>query len=136
MAALRLGTLIDRFYKQEQIVAAKKRLVTRAETNVKREQTKANKIEQTIRDRFKRSEIKGAFGKVAVAELKTLTSAQLHDWAKLNKYVLANNAVDLFQRRINKAAWVERLADRKNRPIPGIKSYSRVVLNVTKKGKR
>jgi len=136
MARLKLGTLIDRLYKQDQIVAAKKRLVVRAETNVKREQAKSNKIDQEIRDRFKRGEINGAMGTIGVAELVTLTSAQLHDWAKLAKYVIANNAVDLFQRRVNKAAWLERLADRKNRPIPGIKSYSRVVLSVTKKGKR
>lgn len=133
MAALKLGTLIDRLYKQNQVVAAKKRLEARAETNTKREQIKADKIVKTIRDRFTRSTIEGAFGKVAVAQLKPITSAQLQNWAKLNKYVLANDAVDLFQRRINKAAWLERLADRKNRPIPGIKSYDRIVLSVTKR---
>ena len=136
MARLKLGTLIDRLYKQNQVVAAKKRLVLRAEVNVKREQVKAGKIDKEIRTRFKRSEIKGASGSIGVAEFTTLTSAQLSNWAKLAKYVIANNAVDLFQRRINKAAWQERLADRRNRPIPGIKSYSRVVLKVTKKGKR
>lgn len=135
MGRLKLGTLIDRLYKQNQVVARKKRLVAKAETNVKREETKAAKIDAEIRDRFKRGEINGAVGSVGKAALKTLTSAQLHDWNKLRKYVLANNAVDLFQRRINKSAWLERLADRKNRPIPGIKSYDRVVLSVTKKGK-
>lgn len=133
MAALKLGTLIDRLYKANQEVAAKKRLVTKAEQEVKRAQGKANKIDAEIRDRFKQGEIEGAAGKVGRAELKKLTSAQLSDWGKLRKYVIANNAVDLFQRRINKAAWLERLADRKNRPIPGIKKYDRVVLSVTKK---
>ena len=133
MAALKLGTLIDRLYKQNQVVAAKKRLVVRAETNVKREQAKADIIDKSIRDRFKRTQIEGAFGSIGVAQFKKITSAQLSNWAKLRKYVLANDAIDLFQRRINKAAWLERLADRKNRPIPGIKSYDRVVLSVTKK---
>lgn len=133
MAALRLGTLIDRHYKANQEVARKKRLVTKAEQEVKRAQGKANKLEQDIRDRFKRGEINGAMGKVAVAQLKTLTSAQISNWSKLAKYAIANNAIDLFQRRINKAAWVERLAERKNRPIPGIKKYDRIVLSTTKK---
>lgn len=133
MAALKLGTLIDRHYKANQEVAAKKRLVAKAEQEVKRAQGKATKIENEIRDRFAQGDINGATGKTAKAELKTLTSAQLSDWAKLRKYVIANNAVDLFQRRINKAAWLERLADRKNRPIPGIKKYDRVVLSTTKK---
>jgi len=136
MGRLKLGTLIDRLYKQNQVVAAKKRAVTRAETVVKREQAKANRIDQEIRDRFKQETINGSTGSIGKAELKTLTSAQLSDWNKLRKYVIANNAVDLFQRRINKAAWLERLADRKNRPIPGIKKYDRVVLSVTKKGKK
>lgn len=136
MARLKLGTLIDRFYAQEQVVARKKRLVAKAETEVKRQQAIADKIDNQIRDRFKRQDVEGATGKVGVAKFKKLTSAQLSDWNKLRKYVIANDAVDLFQRRINKAAWLERLADRKNRPIPGIKSYDRVVLSVTKKGKR
>lgn len=135
MAALKLGTLIDRLYKANQEVARLKRLEVRAETNTKRAKGKADKIGNEIRDRFKQGDINGATGKVGRAELKTLTSAQLHDWNKLRKYVIANNAVDLFQRRINKSAWIERLADRKNRPIPGIKSYDRVVLSITKKGK-
>ncbi len=133
MAALKLGTLIDRHYKANQEVAKKKRLVVKAEQEVKRAQGKANKLEQDIRDRFKRGEIDGATGKVAKAELRTLTSAQISNWAKLAKYAIANNAIDLFQRRVNKAAWVERLAERKNRPIPGIKKYDRVVLSTTKK---
>ena len=133
MAALKLGTLIDRHYKANQVVARLKRLEQKAEQNTKRAQVKANVLEQVIRDRFKRGEINGAFGKVAVAQLKPLTSAQISDWGKLSKYVIKENAIDLFQRRINKAAWIERLADRKNRPIPGIKKYDRIVLSTTKK---
>ena len=133
MSNLKLGTLIDRLYAQDKIVSAKKRLVARAETNVKREQAKADKIANEIRDRFDKETITGTSGKVGVATLKTITGAQLADWNKLRKFVIANNAVDLFQRRINKAAWLERLAARKNRPIPGIKTYSAVKLVVTKK---
>ena len=135
MSNLKLGTLIDRLYKQNQVVAAKKRLVAKAETVVKREQSKSNVIIEEIRDRFKQGDINGAVGCIGRAEIKTITSAQLFDWAKLAKYVIKENAVDLFQRRINKSAWIERLADRKNKPIPGIKKYDRVVLSVTKKGK-
>ena len=133
MSNLKLGTLIDRLYAQDKVVSAKKRLVARAETNVKREQAKADKIANEIRDRFDKETITGTSGKVGVATLKTITGAQLADWNKLRKFVIANNAVDLFQRRINKAAWLERLAARKNRPIPGIKTYSAVKLVVTKK---
>ena len=133
MAALKLGTLIDRHYKANQVVAAKKRLVTKAEQEVKRAKGKADKIEIELRDRFKQGDINGATGSIAKAELKTLTSAQISNWSKLAKYAIKENAIDLFQRRVNKAAWVERLAERKNRPIPGIKKYDRVVLSTTKK---
>lgn len=133
MAALKLGTLVDKHYKANQEVARLKRLEKKAEQNTKRAQGKADVLEKVIRDRFKRGEINGAIGKVAVAQLKTLTSAQISNWAKLAKYAIQENAIDLFQRRVNKAAWLERLADRKNRPIPGIKKYDRVVLSTTKK---
>lgn len=133
MSNLKLGTLIDRHYKANQEVAEAKRLVAKAEQEVKRRQAKADKIGAEIRERFDMGDIQGAAGTLAKAELKTLTSPQLADWDKLRQFVIENNAVDLFQRRVNKSAWLERLADRNNRPIPGIKKFDRVVLSTTKK---
>ena len=131
--AFKLPTLIERFYKQQEKVKELHRAVTAAEVAEKREQIKLDKIGNEIQDRFKKDEIDGLTSKTAVATLKKITGATVTDWRKVTKYIKANNAFELFQRRINKAAWLEHLEARKQRPIPGVKKFQRVTLSVTKK---
>ena len=131
--AFKLPTLVDRFYKQQEKVKELHRAVTAAEVAEKREQIKLDKIGNEIQDRFKKDEIDGLTSKTAVATLKKITGATVTDWRKVTKYIKANNAFELFQRRINKAAWLEHLEARKQRPIPGVKKFQRVTLSVTKK---
>ncbi len=131
--AFKLPTLIDRFYKQQEKVKEKHRDVQTAEVAEKREQIKLNKIGDEILDRFSKDKIDGLTSSLAVAKLKPITGASVHDWRKAIAYIKKNNAFELFQRRINKAAWLEHLEARKQRPIPGIKKFQRVTLSVTKK---
>ncbi len=131
--ALRATTLVDRFYRQQEIVKTKHRAVMRAEVVEKKEQIKLDKLETQCMARFKQDNIKGIKSSLAVAELKIITGASVHDWRKLVAYITKNNAFELFQRRVNKAAWLEHLEARKQRPVPGIKKFQRVKLSVTKK---
>lgn len=131
--AFKLPTLVERFYKQQEKVKELHRAVTAAEVAEKREQIKLDRIGNEIQDRFKKDEIDGLTSKTAVAKLKKITGATVTDWRKVTKYIKANNAFEIFQRRINKAAWLEHLEARKQRPIPGIKKFQRVTLSVTKK---
>lgn len=130
---LKLGTLIDRLYKQQQSIAEAQREVAKAEREVAKRKAKAYATETEIRDRFKKGELDGAEGKIARCSLKTVTGPQLKDWGKLEKFVLANKAVELFQRRISKQAWLDWLEKRKGRPVPGISKYEEIRLSVTKK---
>ena len=131
---LKLGTLIDRLYKSQQVIAEKQREVARAERDVQKAKHKAAAIETEIRERFKRGTLEGAEGKLARVSLKTVTGPQLKNWDKLAAFVLKNKAPELFQRRISKQAWLDWLDDRKQRPIPGITKYEEIRLSVTKKG--
>ncbi len=136
MARLKLGTLIDRFYKQQEVVKLKSRDVTRAEAARDKEKAKLAKIGDEILDRFSKDDIQGHTTKTAKAELKPVTGASVKDWKKLATYIYKNKALSLMQRRINKASWLEHLEARKGRPVPGVSKFERVTLSVTKAKKR
>ncbi len=131
---LKLGTLVDRLYKAQQEVAEANREKARMERIVQTKKHKAATIETEIRNRFKRSTLEGAEGKIARVSLKKLVGPQLKDWDKLAAFVLKNKACELFQRKISKQAWLDWLEERKQRPIPGISKYEEIRLSVTKKG--
>ena len=131
---LQLGTLIDRLYKAQQHIAEASREVARAERVVAQRKHKAAGIETEIRNRFKRSTLEGAEGKIARVSLKKVVGPQLKDWDKLAAYIYKTKSLELFHRRISKQAWLDHLEDRKQRPVPGISMYKETRLSVTKKG--
>ncbi len=131
---LKLGTLVDRLYKAQQEIAAANREKARMERIVQQKKHKAATIETEIRNRFKRSTLEGAEGKIARVSLKKVVGPQLKDWDKLAAFVIKNKACELFQRKISKQAWLDWLEDRKQRPVPGISKYEEIRLSVTKKG--
>lgn len=131
---LKLGTLIDRLGKAQAEIAEASREVARAEREVQKRKHKAAKIETEIRDRFKKDTLEGSEGRLFKVSLKKVVGPQLKDWAKLAAYVLKTKSPELFQRRISKQAWLDHLADRKQRPVPGISKYEEIRLSVTKKG--
>lgn len=131
---LKVGTLIDRLYKSQQSIAEAQREVAKAERVVAQRKHKAAVIETEIRERFKKSELEGAEGKIARVSLKKVVGPQLKNWDKLAAFIVKNDAVELLQRRVSKQAWLDWLEDRKQRPVPGIGKYEEIRLSVTKKG--
>jgi hypothetical protein len=127
MAALRLGTLIDRLGKAD---------LAQKEANAELEKAKARraKIEQELYDRFSKHELDGASGKAFAVKLRRSKNPSLKDWKKLAQYIYRNKALDLFQRRLAKTAWLDRMAANNGKPIPGIVSYDVVKISITKKG--
>ena len=61
-----------------------------------------------------------ALGTVTVS-VKRSTVPKVADWAKVNKYVVKNNATDLYQARLHVAAYNERVAA--GEKIPGIETF-------------
>lgn len=134
--ALKLGTLIDNFYRQQEAVKEKARVVTVAETAKKREKIKLDRIGNEILDRFSKEKIEGHETPLAKANLKRIIGFSIKDWPKLTAFVRTNSAFEVFQRRLNKSAIIEHLEARKGRPIPGVVQFEKVTLSVTKgKGK-
>lgn len=133
MAALKLGTLIDKLYKAEQLIGEAQREVSKLEVVVQKRKAARKKLANEIRDRFKKGTLEGAEGRVARVSLKTVVAPTLKDWGKLAKFVVKNDCPEIFQRRISKTAWLDLLEDRKQRPVPGIETYEEVRLSVTKK---
>lgn len=135
--ALRLGTLIDKFYDQQEMVKEKGRAVTVAETAKKREAIKLQTIGLEIIDRFSKDKIEGHETPKAKATLKRVIGFNIKDWAALTAFVHKQQAYELFQRRLNKSAILEHLEARKGRPVPGVSQFQKVTLSVTKgKGKK
>ncbi len=128
MAKLRLGTLIDRLGKADQ----EQKTITAALEKVK---ARRLSVEDEIFNRFSKQDIDGASGKRYAVKLRRSRNASLKDWKKLAAYVYRNKALDLFQRRIAKQSWLDRMAAKKGRPIPGIDAYDVVKISLTKKGK-
>jgi len=124
--AFRIGTLIDRLGKADAAVK-----IANAELDKKK--AARTKAEKEIFARFKKQTIDGATGKSYSVTLRRSTNASLRNWQKLAKFVYRNKALDLFQRRISKQAWEDRLATRKGKPIPGIDTYEVVKISLHKK---
>ncbi len=134
--ALSLTTLVNRFYKQQEVVKKCNAAIARAETAKKKEQIKLDRIGNTILDNFTKGKIKGFETKLAKANLKPVEGYNIVDWGKFTAFVHKVKGYELFQRRLNNAAVVERQDDRKGKPLPGVKKYSEHKLVVTKgKGK-
>ena len=134
--ALKLSTLIDKAYDQQDRVKEKARLVSLAEAAKKKEQIKLDKTLNEIQDRFDKDKIEGHETKKAKATLKKVTNFNIKDWGKLTAFVHKEKAYEVFQRRLNRSAIVERQDARKGRPLPGVQTFQKVTLSITKgKGK-
>ena len=130
--ALKLSTLIDKFDAQQDAVKEKGRLVTIADTAKKKEQIKLDKIGNEIVDRFSKDKIEGHTTGKAKAALKRVVAFNIKDWGKLTAWCHKQRAYEIFQRRLNKAAILEHLEERKGRPVPGVAQFQKVTLSVTK----
>src|SRR5512142_3289627 len=69
-------------------------------------------------------------GKIATSTIKTDLIPRASDWSSIHKYIKKNDAFDLFERRLNKAAVKARLDD--GETVPGIEFYEDKDLSLTK----
>jgi len=85
--------------------------------------------------RIQKSKLDGARGALGVASVVAEDLPQIEDFEKLCKFVAKTKGWDLFQRRMSKSAWLERVAEGKT--VPGVTTFHRVTLRVTAiKGRR
>jgi len=124
--ALRIGTLIDHLYKADAAIKV-------VSLELEKKKATRTKIEKEIFARFKKDDIDGASGRLAAITLRRSKNPSLRNWKRLSLYVYRRKALDLFQRRISKQAWEDRLLTNKGKPIPGIDTYEVVKISLHKK---
>lgn len=108
---------------------------------VRLEQQKAVELLATEEDRIKQhilltlgeNKLEGAKGSRATAAVTRTVVPVLKEWDAFTEYVRKNRAFDLFERRVSKAAFRERLDAGKS--VPGIEPFTVVNLSLTKSGK-
>lgn len=88
-----------------------------------------NEIENIIFERFGKSDLEGARGKLAQCSIKRSEVANIDDWESFEKYVKKTGELDLFQRRISLEAIRERWAEGKT--VPGVGKFTRISLSLT-----
>jgi hypothetical protein len=88
-------------------------------------------LEEHIIGSFKKSEIDGAKGKKATAGIKQATVASVKDWDEFFVYVAKTKAWDMLQKRVNNAAYRERLEAKK--VVPGVEPFVATSLSVTRR---
>lgn len=70
-------------------------------------------------------------GKLATVTIARLDVPQVEDWKKAERFILRNKALYLYERRISGKAFRELIAERgSKKPIPGIKVFEKVSLNL------
>lgn len=88
-----------------------------------------NEIENIIFERFGKSDLEGARGKLAQCSIKRSEVANIDDWESFEKYVKKTGELDLFQRRISLEAIRERWAE--GRVVPGVAKFTKISLSLT-----
>lgn len=120
-----LGILIDQLY-----AARERRLkATRRLDELKESEYLA---EVRVIAELQNAKLTKAGGRKASVSLQAKTVAQVDpaSWREVFAYVEQHDAWDLLSRRINNAAFRERIAD--GRPVPGIKAISVLDLSIRK----
>lgn len=109
------------------------RKLLQAKADAEKEQE--NEIERIIFDRFGKSELEGARGKLAQASIKRSDIPTFEDWETFAKH-LAKHPEDvvLLQRRLSVEACRERFEQKQS--IPGVGIYTKVSLSLTKLKKK
>lgn len=126
MPRLTIGTLVDRYDMADADVK-------HADANLAAAKKVRQALEDTIRERFKKDDIEGATGTQTGTKLSLNSnkSPSITDRAKLNEYVRRKKAFEMFQARINKQAWLDRM-EVDGKPIPGVQTYEKVTLKLTR----
>lgn len=92
------------------------------------------KLEARLLKDFDKEDLDGCKGKKGVARLRKAVFYSIKNRRQFDKYVLKHRALDLFQNRISAAAYKARLDE--GEVVPGIASFERFGITITKRGAR
>lgn len=91
-----------------------------------------DEIEEHILQSFDKSDIEGAKGSIATASVSRLVVPAVKDWPKVFAYISKKKAWDLMEKRMARVAYRDRLEA--GEIIPGVESFTKVSLSLTKVG--
>lgn len=112
-----VGTVIDRAHRARE---AYRKAASVAEALKK----KLDEHEDEVLRALQGAKIDMGRGKLGTAAITRTDMPQADDWVEIYAWAIKNKAPELFQRRISKEAWQERLAQ--GVVIPGIKTFTKV----------
>jgi len=121
----RIGTVPDLLYKTKQTRLALQKVVDLLKVQ-----------EQTLKDyainTIPKSKSTGVSGAIANIRIVPKTALRATDWEKVYKFIKANDAFEMLQKRLSDKACEERLDARGKRGLPGIEEYPYVDISLTK----
>lgn len=119
-----IGACIDQLYK----LRKERHDIEKKAEAVKEKETE---LEGYILETFKKTDLDGARGKMAVVGVSQSTVPSVKDWDKLYKYIKKEDAWDLLQKRVSATAYRERM-DAKE-VVPGVESFVVTKLSLQKR---
>lgn len=119
-----LGGCVDAYYRMR---GARLKL----DKQIKEMKAEEELLKSYIFQEFGDKDIDGAKGRLATCSVTRSTVAQVTDWDLVHRHVSNQDEWDLLIRRINDAAYRERLMN--NEVIPGIQPFEVVNLSFTKR---
>ena len=126
LTKLDLGACIDALYE-----ARTARLEQQRE--VEALAAEEDRIKQYLLKTLNENKLEGAKGRLATAAVTRMVVPVLKEWDSFTEYVRKNRAFDLFERRISRAAFRERLEAGKT--VPGVEPFTVENLSLTKSGR-
>ena len=124
--AKRIGPMVNRLY-------ALKLESDSAAALAKKIKDKYEKFRLAVRAELNKQELDHAGGDLANVSLTQTESATITDYKKLETYIYRNKKLHLLTKVPSTAAWRDIVEERKGRPIPGMSSYNRIGMRVTKR---
>lgn len=92
-----------------------------------------SQIETKLLRDFGDEGIDGSKGGKAVASIRTAKFPTIKNRAKLERFILKNRALDLFQNRLSSKAYFDRLENGED--VPGVEVFERVGISLRKRTK-
>jgi len=119
-----VGALIDKVYDADQIVKE-------LERQIGIHKRKRDALKEKLLAKLNQQVIESGAGKRARAHIVKRVHVNIKDRAKLEAYVKKNDALDLFQNRINMEAYKARIEN--GEKVPGTDTYEDISVTVTRR---
>lgn len=120
-----IGTLVDKLHLLREEVRAHE--AEAKKVRVLKDEVEAQVLAMMLDDQA----IEKVTGKLATVTIARLDVPQVEDWKKTERFILRTKALYLYERRISGKAFRELIAERgPKKPIPGIKVFEKVSLNL------